>query len=129
LSSPKGSFVIIEEIDNGIHPSRAGQLLARISQIAESRNLRVLISSHNPALLNALPYEALDDVVFAYRDATDGSSKLQRLGNLVRYPELVARGELGDLLTEGIVDAFVKGKAGGVTDKEQTVDWLAKLAS
>ena len=56
LSAP-GGLVVIEEIDNGVHPSRAGQLLNHVSRIAKERDLRVLISSHNPALLDALPDE------------------------------------------------------------------------
>ena len=55
LTARKGSLVVIEEIDNGVHPSRAGQLLKHISDIAKRRDLRVLISSHNPALLDATP--------------------------------------------------------------------------
>ena len=48
LSAP-GRLVVIEEIDNGVHPSRAAQLLNQMSRIAKERDLRVLISSHNPA--------------------------------------------------------------------------------
>ena len=47
LSAPPG-LVVIEEIDYGVHPSRAAQLLNQVSRIAKARNLRVLISSHTP---------------------------------------------------------------------------------
>ena len=53
LSAPEGSLVVIEEIDNGVHPNRAARLLVQLSDVARERNLRVLISSHNPALLDA----------------------------------------------------------------------------
>ena len=74
LTARKGSLVVIEEIDNGVHPSRAGQLLKHISDIAKRRDLRVLISSHNPALLDATPDEAVGDVVFCYRDGQTGQA-------------------------------------------------------
>ena len=91
LSAPPG-LVVIEEIDNGVHPSRAAQLLNQVSRIAKARNLRVLISSHNPALLDALPDDAVPDVVFCYRDPADGSSRLIRLADVPDYPELIAQG-------------------------------------
>ena len=40
LSAPEGSLVVIEEIDNGVHPSRAGRLLERLSRAARKRDLR-----------------------------------------------------------------------------------------
>jgi len=55
LSATEGSLVVIEEIDNGVHPNRAKHLLASIRDIAEQRKLRVLLSTHNPALMDALP--------------------------------------------------------------------------
>ena len=64
LSAPSDSLVVIEEVDNGIHPSRARQLLDHLLGIARQRRLRVLLSSHNPALLDALPDDAVPHVVF-----------------------------------------------------------------
>ena len=41
LSATEGSLVVIEEIDNGVHPNRAKHLLASIRDIAQRRQLRV----------------------------------------------------------------------------------------
>lgn len=59
LSAPEKSLVVIEEVDNGIHPSRADFLVKQIQNIVSRRGLQVLISSHNPALLDAVPDTAL----------------------------------------------------------------------
>ena len=108
LSAPGGSLVVIEEIDNGVHPSRARHLLDRIRKIAQDRNLRVLLSTHNPALLDALPDEAVGDVVFCYRNPEDGTSRIARLDEIPDYPELIAQGSLGNLSTTGLLERFVK---------------------
>lgn len=108
LSAPEGSTVVIEEIDNGVHPSRAGTLLSAIDKIARERQLSILITSHNPALLDAIPKRALPDVVFCYRDPDEGDSRLVRLEDLPNYPELVSRGPLGRLVTQGILDRMAK---------------------
>ncbi|MCI5144461.1 MAG: ATP-binding protein [Candidatus Electrothrix sp. AR3] len=128
LSAPEQSLVVIEEIDNGVHPSRAADLLARISSIAERRNLRVLISSHNPALLDALPDEAIPETVFCYRSPEDGSSQLVRLRDIPDYPELIAQGSVGHLMTRGLLERFVKQHPGTEQKKQKAMEWLASLS-
>lgn len=127
LSVPKGSTVIIEEIDNSIHPTRAHEILSLLRQYAEERQLNLLLSTHNPALMDALPDEALADVVFCYRDPSEGDSKLVRLGDLDDYLGLVAQGTLGDLVTQGIVERFVKHPTTSEQRKKQALDWLNQL--
>lgn len=127
LSAPEGSLVVIEEIDNGVHPSRAERLLERISGIAKSRKLRVLISSHNPALLDALPSDAVPNVVFCYRDPEDGSSRLTRLVDVPDYPELIAQGSVGHLMSHGLIERFVKNHPGPEARLARARDWLREL--
>jgi predicted ATPase len=127
LSATEGSLVVIEEIDNGVHPNRAKHLLASIRDIAERRKLRVLLSTHNPALMDALPDAALGDVVFCYRDPVQGDSQLVRLGDMNEFPGLISQGSLGQLVTAGIVDRFVKSPHTPADRKQQAMEWLARL--
>lgn len=127
LSAAEGSLVVIEEIDNGVHPSRAQHLLDQIQAIARQRSLRVLLSTHNPALLDALPDSAIPDVVFCYRDPRDGSSRLARLQDIPDYPELVAQGALGHLMTSGILERFVKFHPGTEERKARSLAWLEAM--
>lgn len=127
LSAPEGSTVVIEEVDNGVHPSRAKQLLSTMREQAEKRNVRLLLSTHNPALMDALPDSALGDVVFCYRNPKSGDSELMRLSDLNDYPGLVAQGPLGELVTNGIVDRFVKSPVTPEEKKQNALDWLAKM--
>ncbi|WP_305825501.1 AAA family ATPase [Massilia brevitalea] len=127
LTAPSGALVIIEEIDNGVHPSRADMLVRQLYSIAADRQLRVLLTSHNPALLDALPDSALGDVVACYRDPDEGDSRLVRLGDLERYPELVAQGPLGQLMTRRVLDNFLKDTSTSEDRKAIGLDWLARL--
>lgn len=126
LAAPENSLVVIEEIDNGVHPSRAQHLLQNIREIAERRQLRVLLSTHNPALLDALPDSALPDVVFCYRDPKDGSSRLLRLQDAPDYPELIAQDSLGALVTSGALERFVKQPA-TLDRQSQALAWLESI--
>lgn len=126
LSAPEGSLVVIEEIDNGVHPSRARHLLENIRAIAERRGLRVLLSTHNPAMLDALPDAALPDVLFCYRDPHDGSSRVVRLQDVPDYPELIAQGSLGALVTTGALERFVK-QSQTLDRKARALAWLEAI--
>lgn len=127
LSASEGSLVVIEEIDNGVHPSRAHHLLEQIRHIASKRSLRVLLSTHNPAMLDALPDSAVPDVVFCYRDPVDGASRLVRLADVPDYPELIAQGTLGHLMTSGALERFVKHHPAGEERKQRALAWLEQL--
>ena len=127
LSAPEGSLVVIEEIDNGVHPGRAEALLERLSAVAGERGLRILLSSHNPALLDALPRAAVPNAVVCYRDPKDGSSRLTRLSDVADYPALVAQGPVGQLATRGIIEQYVKDDRSPEERKKQALEWLSDL--
>lgn len=110
LQGDTGSMIIIEEVDNGIHPSRASKLIDAISTISQERNIDTLITSHNSSLLNAVEKDALLGVVVCYRNQSTGSSKFISLVDIERYPELMAKGKLGELLEKGEVLKAIKQK-------------------
>lgn len=129
FSVPPGSVIVIEEIDNGVHPSRAEALLASIQKVAKERSLRVLLTTHNPALLDALPLEAIPDTVACYRNPEKGDSRLVRLEDLESYPELIAQGPVGRLLTKGILDRYLKAPETRDREKKLARDlaWVQEL--
>lgn len=127
LSVQEGSLVVIEEIDNGVHPSRAQALLEHMRAIANRRRLRVLITTHNPALLDAIPADALKDVVVCYRDPGDGRSRLRRLGDMDEYPEIVARGPLGRVVAANLLDRIIKNPVSEEQRVQQAEAFVASL--
>jgi predicted ATPase len=128
LSAPHGSLVVIEEIDNGVHPSRAETLLTNIQQAAQERGLRVLLTTHSPALMDALSIDAIPDVVYCYRDPQAGDSRLVRLEDLADYPELIAQGTVGRLIQRGILERYLKRVQRPSEEKTaQALAWLQSL--
>ncbi|MFM7070723.1 MAG: AAA family ATPase [Planctomycetota bacterium] len=127
LSAPTGSLVIIEEIDNGVHPSRAENLVSQIRAVGKARNLRILVTTHNPALLDALPNSSLVDVLCCYRDTDAGDSRIVRLGDTRRYPEMVAQASLGELVTTRVLDRFLKDKTTEEEFTQKSLAWLEEL--
>ena len=104
LTRPPGSQIVIEEVDNGLHPSRSDLLLKMLVKIGEERKIDILVTTHNPALLDALDSEMLPFVVVAHRDAQTGESKLTLLENVDNFPKLFASGSLGKLTAKGSIE-------------------------
>lgn len=102
------SRLVVEEFDNGIHPSRVRDLFAAALETARRRQLNVLITTHNPATLDALPDDSLDGVVVAYWSKEEQTAKLAPLSELPRLQELLERGRLGDLVTRRVLEAYLR---------------------
>ncbi len=127
LFMQEGTMLVIEEIDNGIHPSRVKHLFNEISTLAAKRKVQILMTSHNPALLDSVPANELENVLVCYRDKEDGDSRLTRLGDLNQYSELVAQGSLGTIVTNGLVEKFVHDKRTLEEIHKESLAWLEEF--
>lgn len=96
-----GVLLVVEEIENGLHPSQAGRLLGLIREAAKTQATKVLITTHSPALLNAITGSLNQSVVVCYRDPGSGKSQLTRLTELPGYAQALAGGDLGDAVSKG----------------------------
>ena len=102
LSGPSnGVLLVIEELENGLHPSQAGRVLELIKSASKDLEKQVLVTTHSPALLNAMTGQLNRSVIVCYRDTGSGQSKLSRLTELPGYAEAMASGRLGDAVTRG----------------------------
>lgn len=108
LAAEEGSTLVIEEIDNGLHPSRANLLVDLLHKYSAEREVDIICTTHNPALLDAFGLEMLPYISLVYRDAKDGSSKIRALNEIEHFERIVTKGTLGDLITQGRFEAALK---------------------
>ena len=97
LTIKKGSLLIIEEVDNGLHPSRAKELVKVLKEISEERNVDVLCTTHNPVLIDELGNEIIPFISFVKRDK-EGNSYISLLEEKEHLAKLMASGTIGDLI-------------------------------
>ena len=90
--------LVIEELENGLHSSQAARIINLLRDEAAKRDVRVLATTHSPALLDALPGEVHNSVVACWRDES-GWSKLGRLPELASYLRIVTSTTLGGAAT------------------------------
>lgn len=99
LTRPKGSLLVVEEIDNGIHPSRAKLLLQILHTEATRRQLDILVTTHNVAFLNELTEHYLPFVMYVRRNSEKGYSEITPINELDNLPFLLGQGSLGAIVT------------------------------
>ena len=100
--------LVIEEIENGLHPSQAARIVQLIKEESGRRRIRTLATTHSPAMLTALEASDHDGVILCRRHPETAVSELVALVDLPAYPEALAAGTLGD--------AVALQRLGGVPD-------------
>ncbi len=121
-----GSRVVIEEFDNGLHPSRVKILSDAISDACARRRLNVLVTTHNPATLDGLSREQLEGVVLCFWDKAKKTSQLVPLLELPRADVLLERGHLGDLVTRRVLEQHLM-PGFEESQKAKAQEWLDSL--
>jgi predicted ATPase len=95
--------VVIEELENGLHPSQARKALDLVRRAVQDNGAQVVLTTHSPALLSGLSAEDHKSVVVASRDPVTQASTLVPLPELEGYPRLMAQGDLGSVVTSGLL--------------------------
>ncbi|MEO5332894.1 MAG: AAA family ATPase [Magnetococcus sp. YQC-5] len=112
ITRPSGILLVIEDVDNGLHPSRVELLLRMLKEVGGRRGVDVLVTTHNPALLDTLGPEMIPSVTVAHRDPQTGHSQLTLLEDVARLPKLLAGGSVGRLSSSGKLEQTLSRREG-----------------
>lgn len=118
LTRPRASLLVIEEVDNGLHPSRAKLLLDMLKAVGSQRGVDVLVTTHNPALLDAMGTEMVPFITVANRDPSTGNSALTLLEEIAQLPKLLAQGPIGRLSSQGLIEKSISTAQSTSAQKE-----------
>ena len=124
---PESSRIVIEEFDNGLHPSRAKLLVRTLSETATRRELNVLVTTHNPAFMDALDESQMDSVLICHGDASGGGAHVTRISDMDIAGTIGLRGGLGDFVTRGALEEHLAPDFAERRSKEMR-EWLASLS-
>lgn len=108
LMSDPGSMVLIEEIDNGIHPARVYKLIEQLIKIGEKRQIDLVITTHNATLMDSYKKNELVGVSVVYRDKEKGGSKIISFVDIDNFPAMLAAGGLGNAMIDESLLAALK---------------------
>lgn len=101
LTGKEKSLLIVEEIDNGLHPSRAKELVNVLTVLGQNRQIDILCTTHNPALIDALGNTMIPFISYVRRNPETGNSEIELLEEKENLAKLMASGSVGDLMVLG----------------------------
>lgn len=102
LTLPEHSLLVIEEVDNGLHPSRAEELVKMLRELGKERSIDVLCTTHNPVLIDALGLEMIPFISYVARDAK-GGSVINLVEDLPNLAKMMAGNTVGSMMVKNEV--------------------------
>lgn len=94
-------ILTIEEIENGIHPSRLRLLVELLRSQSKSGGRQIMATTHSPIVLAWLKPEDYQYTFFCKRDEESGASVISPLSAVPRFMAIVDKQPIGDLFAEG----------------------------
>lgn len=98
-------LMTIEEIENGIHASRARLLLELLRSQAEAAKTQVVATTHSAAVLDWLGEEDYRTTFLCKRDEETGESRICALADVPHFTDVVKKKLVSELLSEGWLEA------------------------
>ncbi|MGO9085130.1 MAG: AAA family ATPase [Terriglobales bacterium] len=95
-------ILTIEEIENGIHPTRLRLLVELLKSQSQISNRQVMATTHSPVVLSWLMEEDYATTFFCTRDETSGASTIRPLTGVPDFVNVVhGKQPIGELFAEG----------------------------
>lgn len=91
----------IEEIENGVHASRARLLVELIRSQSAASSTQVMATTHSPSVLGWLDPTEYANTYLCRRDADTGEASIKPLEQVGNFSEIVANQSVADLFVEG----------------------------
>lgn len=111
ISEPEHSLIAIEELDNGIHPSRIIKLMDSLCKIAQKRNIDLVLTTHNVTVLNGLSKTGILGVSVVYRDKETQASRIVPFVEIENQAGILASGGIGEAMeSERLLDEIKNEK-------------------
>ena len=111
LGFKSNQFCIIEEIDNGIHPSRLHLLIDLIERETAKNSVQVVATTHSPDVLNLINDTTFENTSVVYRDESSADAIIRPVAELPRVRELRESQGLGRLHAGGWMEDILSFEA------------------
>lgn len=105
FSPTRSGLLLIEEIENGLHPSRLRLVVEML--VAASERGQIVVTTHSPAVLAFWPQERHVDVLVATQGEAGAGAVVLPLTKMPGYAEALAERRLDQLQIEGWTAARV----------------------
>lgn len=99
VTAKSNSLVLLEELDKGVHPSRAKNLVTMLREIGRQKQLDIICTTHNATFVDELGPQMIPFISYAKRNETDGCTDIRLLEENEKLARLMATRTVGDMMT------------------------------
>ena len=118
LSDAGDAILVLEEVDNGIHPARLRLLIELIEHCAGAYRVQTITTTHSPTMLSMIGDRAFETASLVCRLPESSDAVIRPVRNLPKVAELRSSQGLGRLLASGWMEDAVAFTEGEGTDRE-----------
>ena len=101
------STLVIEEIENGLHPTRLRLLVELLKSQAGKGISQVMATSHSPFAISWLKEEDYRTVFLCTKDDATGATSITPFSSIPRLVELARKQPIADLFAEGWLESAI----------------------
>jgi len=105
LSPETPKFFAIDNIDASLNPRLCARLMRDVTELAKGQDRQVVVTTHNPAVLDGLDLDDEDQRLLVVSRTMTGATRVRR----VRAPE-----PIDGMPTLRLSEAFIQGMLGGL---------------
>ncbi len=102
-----GTLLLLEEIENGLHPRRAELIVEMFDRLTAERGIQVLATTHSPVVLDALSPKARQNAIIFARDPDSMGTVMRRLGDLLDFDTLYERKGIDYMMRTGWLERAI----------------------
>ncbi len=123
LTKDQAGLYFLEEIDNGIHPSRLSLLVELIEKQTSKGGIQVVTTTHSPDFLGLVNDSTFENTSVIFRDESAASGVIRPVSKLPKARNLRQTQGLGRLLASGwMEDALAFSEFDTKGEKEEEND-------
>lgn len=93
------ALILLEELDKGVHPSRAKNLVRMLKEIGKQKQLDIICTTHNATFVDELGPQMIPFISYIKRNDENGCTDIHLLEENEQLARLMASKSVGDMMT------------------------------
>lgn len=99
ITAEDKALILLEELDKGVHPSRAKDLVKMLKEIGNQKKLDIICTTHNATFVDELGPQMIPFISYIKRNEENGCTDIHLLEENEQLARLMASKSVGDMMT------------------------------
>ena len=99
ITAEDKALILLEELDKGVHPSRAKDLVKMLTESGKQKKLDIICTTHNATFVDELGPQMIPFISYIKRNEENGCTDIHLLEENEQLARLMASKSVGDMMT------------------------------